>query len=245
MKPYLLIVALLTLAATKGEKSERVPAIEAWIQEVSTKLDELSSAVPLTMAAVKNAGGDSFRQIDGINREKFRNMSYLRFLSSTDVDWNSKINAPFLKGKRGIDLVFNSTGANILFVGSAKQSYLVLGGKQKKPTSATMESIKTDPALFVSEVFRALGYDGVVLDKKDSFYLVGLHVKAIGRVGTQALALKNSENKFIVSDHNADGAALLNSVSVKDGFGIFKVLLKGDGSEIPIGTKIISEKSNR
>ena len=86
-----------------------------------------------------------------------------------------------------------------------------------------------------------LGYDGVVLDQKDSYFLIGT-IENIKKEGTQALLLKDSFNKATM-DAGEKGDGLLELKNIGHRASVFELILPGStGKDIPKGSKIIIEK---
>jgi hypothetical protein len=95
-------------------------------------------------------------------------------------------------------------------------------------------------------LFSVFNYDGVVLDQRGRWVLVGAAASRLKETGVQALALKNSEEKIFLDAGERSGLGILSLVSIGGGFGLFEiVLLENDASQLVPGTKLIIEKATR
>jgi hypothetical protein len=93
---------------------------------------------------------------------------------------------------------------------------------------------------FHESFLELLGYDGVVLDQQDSYYLVAAYRSNL-KGQSQALAIDNSAGRFRLKSRATKGAALLELVDQGDEVAVFKTLLSAKKQLRP-GAKIIIEK---
>jgi hypothetical protein len=96
-------------------------------------------------------------------------------------------------------------------------------------------------AEFHEHFLELIGYDGVILDQQDSYYLVAAY-RANLKGQSQALAVDNSAGRFKLPSRSTKGSALLELVDQGDQVAVFKTLLSNKKALRP-GAKIIIEKS--
>ena len=91
---------------------------------------------------------------------------------------------------------------------------------------------------------RELGYNGVVIDVKGDLALIGMYEQQAASTGKlQALALKNSSNRFSMKKLKQKGAGILESKVIDGPLGTFAIMLSAEGESIVPGTKVIVQKN--
>lgn len=85
---------------------------------------------------------------------------------------------------------------------------------------------------------KKLGYDGVVIDRKNQFLLI--QALTPYKQDAQALSLKNSSRKFIVTSKKKEGNALIQLVAYENHVGVFEILVRDQSSDlIKPGVKVL------
>ena len=87
---------------------------------------------------------------------------------------------------------------------------------------------------------RVLGYDAVILDRKDRIYLAGVINPKKVKLKKQALAYEDSEESLIYAEKDPDSKALMAQVGYIKPFLFLRSLL--DDGELEPGTKIVLQK---
>ncbi len=94
------------------------------------------------------------------------------------------------------------------------------------------------------DIFSLLGYDAVVLEKKDNLVLVGSGSNFSKAEQIQGLAIAQSESKAFLRQNERKGSGLLEVKGVSGPFAVFEIILLGEGhKDLLPGTKILLQKS--
>ena len=87
-----------------------------------------------------------------------------------------------------------------------------------------------------------LGYDGIILDRRDNQVLIRTFdlSKTTGKL--QAVVLKNSAEKPTLGSRSQKGAGLLQLAKVGEEVSIFNILMAGSEDSFQPGTKVQIER---
>ncbi len=101
----------------------------------------------------------------------------------------------------------------------------------------------TKPADIVAWLMAQFGWDGVVLDQRGDYLLVGSTAAILATPQIQALAVGDSTGKLALKAAERKGAGLLSLSDTRGGIGVFDIVFLGQGvTSLPVGTKLIIEK---
>lgn len=242
------LIALL-LAVTAGtalaqKKGEAAPPLDKWMQEALGK----TGAFPHVIAFVsklpeKGKGLPEFLKLDDA---AFNKLTYFQSINVLNAEWDVKLNADSFGDKDAMAVVLDVTKADTVVLAPEKGDWKIMrsGAGGKRQTLATAKKPKsTAPADVAAWLPTALGWDGVVIDQKGDFLLVGSTAAILATPQIQALAVSNSTDKFSLKANERGGAGLLSLSENKDGVGVFDIVFLGQGvTALPTGTKLIIEK---
>ncbi len=89
---------------------------------------------------------------------------------------------------------------------------------------------------YAAWVAQSLGYEAVILDKQEPYFLAALLNQNM-KIGTQALAIKDSKDQYALKSPKGDGVLELKRSG--KGVAVFELILPGStGNNIPPGTKL-------
>lgn len=238
-----LALAGLAAASDRALAEEGVPDVASWAKEVV----DVGGAFPRRIAFVaslpeKGQGAPVFLELDAA---EFNKLGFFQTKDSRDLAWDMKLNASRFADRDPYDVVVELTGADTLVVApeSGSWSFVRKSGDGRDVVLEAKAPKSRTPKAIAAWLPSALGWDGVVLARKDDFLLVGSTVAILSTPDIQALAVSSSADKFGLRASERQGAGLLGLAETKDGVGVFDIVLLGQGvTEIPVGTKLIIEK---
>ena len=220
-----------------------VPVFDAWLAEAVGR----PAVLPRSVVFVRSLGetpGTELRFLL-LDTESFNKLSFITAANSINADWDSKLNKKKVAGMDRLAAVLALTGADCVVMAPEKGDWQLIrpdGAKRavlysgQPPKSSSNEDL-------IDWLFGSLGWDGIVLDQKGDYILVGATSKAMSFPQIQALAVNNSMSKIVLKTNERIGAGLLSLRQSKVGVGIFDVVFLGQGiTSIPIGTKLLIEK---
>lgn len=251
----ILIIACLFASTAHGQE----PNLKVWIQEYEAKRRQGSVDLGLytrNILAVK-----SFKLRTPPKLRKFYEINGYGILKSVDhssLQMYFKLNRrprniltikqrarPKKSSEEWISELFYPTGADTIFDSSGgewtayflKNDELVEIFSDNPPNPINKKS-------FAKWMETNLGYDGVVLDARGDFILVG-SFSPLKRKSSQALIYRDSSQTLRIENSKTEnqGLALIQLVRTHRSFSIFKLLLGlKSGTVVPIGSKIALEK---
>lgn len=96
--------------------------------------------------------------------------------------------------------------------------------------------------LLNESIIDALGYDGVVLDIKEGYFLVGSVKSKLEKEDAQGLLLASSSKAWSMKGAKRKGNGLVHLVEKSEGFAVFQEIIGNKAMEpISIGSKLILE----
>lgn len=219
------------------------PEPKSWFMDVLKRSQENGNSEPYLLRLLLPVAWD---------RSHFSTELYPRFMFGEDGGLFQELNTTFPlsakveKPSRGKDATLLSAmqaaRADTILIVDAGQWRLRSRNKQG------LQDIAAAPAAqsISSESVRAwlvkqLGYDGVVLDRRGDYLLVGSLVK-FDKKEIQALLLKDSARTPIIESRKAEGAALAQLLRQDGSVAVFQVIVGAFREGIPVGTKVQVEK---
>ena len=170
-------------------------------------------------------------------------MSYLMCVNGDDFSYALLINK--LPPKPTIDELMKlsaadgmiySDGAQILFRGRGEIHDVSLA-------KAKRFAKNFEPRKLLDRLLHVLGYDGVVLDVRGEFILVGTFKYRLKHADAQGLLIKNSSDRLVLgSDITREGAALITLVGQHQGYAVFRSVISAASTVITKGQKVILEE---
>ena len=219
------------------------PTLASWLETVKDAAGSIPRQLAILRTLPKKAG--KFPEFLPIDKAKFDSLSYLRVANFASSDWDFKLNSSRLTKVDPFDAVVQITGADTLILAPEKGDWKILRKVDdettviysgKGPASVTPEAI-------IGWLFSSFNWDGVVLAQTSDFVLVGSSTAALAQPQIQALAVSNSEDKLLLSAAERKGSGLLSLSENSGGFGVFDIVVLGQGvTKIMPGTKVILEK---
>lgn len=228
-------------AATKAK--DAAPPIDKWIEETKAKVGTFPRTIAfVTSLPAKGKGAPEFMEIDA---KAFAAATFLRVADTANAKWDLKLNLDKYEDADSAEVAINLTKADVIVLGPEKGDWQIVSYKAgKRETIATAKKPKSSKVEDIAAwVFATLNWDGVVLEQRGDYLLVGSTVATLSTPQIQALAVDKSAEKWKLAAAEKKGAGLLSLSEAKVGFGIFDVVFLGQGvAGLPTGTKIIIEK---
>ena len=135
----------------------------------------------------------------------------------------------------GTDAIIYGDGAEISFKGKGESQPLKLSSIKKFDKSFSLRKV-------LDNVLVVLGYDGVVLDERGDFILVGSLDSRLKGKDLQGVLIENSDDAFAIAPEKAKGAsALISLVGKSGGYAVFKTVINASEANVKIGQKVIIE----
>ena len=214
-----------------------VPRLDTWHKDASLNLQK--SGIKNRIAFIKKSK-KGYRPIGFKSRGFVVPFSkrYLKFFQTRNGKFKSKS-----KKKYSDFLMTHFPLDAVVSVGRKKSSIVVLDSTGK------FENIKISGLKKKQSItkwfFKEMGYDGVVLDRKNKFLLIQGFEKL--KEKSQAISLTGSKDKFRVDSQSGSKAnSLIQLVESKGSLGVFEILLVDDKTnEISAGTKVLFGKSKK
>ncbi len=222
-----------------------VPVFDAWVAEASNK----AGVLPRSVVFVRSLGetpGSELRFLP-LDTEAFNKLSFISAANSINADWDFKLNKRKFAGMDRLAAVVALTGADCVVLAPEKGEWQLIrpDGVKRTVLSAGQAPKSTGNEDLIEWLFANLGWDGIVLDQKGNYVLVGSTSKSMSFPQIQALAVNNSTAKINLKANERIGAGLLSLREGKLGVGIFDIVFLGQGiTSIPVGTKLVIEKKN-
>jgi hypothetical protein len=230
-------------AAAVTKAKDAAPPIDKWIEETAAAIGAFPrTLVFVTELPAKGKGLPTFKEID---RKSFNAVTFLRAADTANAEWDLKLNKAKYEDADAAEAAISLTKADAIVLAPDKGDWQIIAfkagkreriAKAKPPKSSKVEDI-------AAWVFATLNWDGVVLEHRGDYLLVGSTAAVLGTPQIQALAVDKSEEKWALKAAEKKGAGLLSLSEAKVGYGIFDVVFLGQGiASLPRGTKIIIEK---
>jgi hypothetical protein len=228
-------------AATKAK--DAAPPIDKWIEETKAKAGAFPRTIVfVTALPAKGKGAPTFKEIDG---KSFNAVTFLRAADTANAEWDLKLNKAKYEDTDAAEAAISLTKADVIVLAPEKGDWQIISFKAgKRETIAKAKPPKSSKAEDIAAwMFTTLNWDGVVLEQRGDYLLVGSTALALGTPQIQALAVDKSAEKWKLSAAEKKGAGLLSLSEAKTGYGIFDVVFLGQGvTTLPTGAKIIIEK---
>lgn len=228
-----------------AEIAEEAPDVRVWAESLP-ELTSLGLKAPTSVALLTGFQGDDRANGIPVYRDfdpsSCRKSSYLNCRSSADATYSHLLNTS--PASLGLDGAFHVTGADAIVYPERGKVYLK-AVEQKEPfeMSLAVDDLKAlAPAALCEKIIGSLGYDGVVLDVRGGYVLVGSSDSRLKKPNIQGLSLSGSAAHWDLLKQEKEGAGLLALVNRWNGFGVFRVVISGAGQQkIQPGSKIILE----
>lgn len=239
----LALSALSSTTAFAQKKGDAAPPLEKWAEESKGKTGAFPHVIAIVTALPEKGKGEpKFMSLDPAT---FNKLSYFQVPNQASASWDLKLNAAKFADMDALDAVLQLTKADTVLLAPDKGDWQFLRGNKGKRT--VLHTAKgpgsTKPDAIAAWIPATLGWDGVVIDQKGDFLLVGSTAAILGAGQIQALAVGESIDKFSLKAAERKGAGLLSLSENKDGVAVFDIVFLGQGvTAIPTGTKLIIEK---
>jgi hypothetical protein len=212
-----------------------------WIAEVLPKAEVL----PRRIAFVTELPTKGVPQFLTLDAARFNQQGYFQTVDAASISWDLKLNKKSFESRDSFAVALALTKADAIVFAPKKGEWTIhsaIGGRNSiivrgpAPPGTKEENL-------IAWLTSILGWDGVVLGRKDQQLIVGSTKAILSQPQLQALAVDGSVSKLALSQTERVGSGLLSLTYSKDGIGIFDIVFLGKGvKDIPIGTKLIIEK---
>jgi hypothetical protein len=234
---------------------------EAWLAAMRDKKGVLRMhpGIPRLIAFVKEFPKRGEPRLMAVDGKEIREQSFLTLVNPDQIAWSYRMNASqggrlgpletdkvptrvllFLK-LTGADMVVHCPQEDVSKTGC--MLYAASGDELRRVNTMSIPGGENADAARVW-LRERLGYDAVVLARQGEYALVG-GMASFPREGLQALALRGSERRLMIRGQTRDGLAVLQLVRQSGPWGVFKVVLPGQGQSVaqtaPVGTKLLVE----
>ena len=215
-----------------------------WSKEAIGKTGAFPHVIVMVSALPEKGKGEpKFLDVDF---EAFNKLSFFQLPNMASAAWNLKLNKAKFAEMEAFDAILEASHADTVLVASDKGDWKFMrAGKDGKAETllSTKGPKSTKPEDIVAWLPQALGWDGVVLDQKGDFLLVGSTAAILGAGQIQALAVGDSIKKYRLKANERKGTGLLSLSENKGGVAVFDIVFLGQGVKaLPTGTKLIIEK---
>ena len=127
----------------------------------------------------------------------------------------------------------------VIYMEGQKWLYYYLDGKDLKTIEDPKNTAKKEKELLYTSIERTLGYNSILLDKENEFYLIQIFKDGIPKKA-QAIPLKYTKDQ--VDGRNKKASALLSLLESKGNLAIFKSEIASGQASGEAGTKILISK---
>ncbi len=226
------------------KKGEAAPPLSKWAEESKSNTGAFPHVVAIvTSLPDKGKGEPKFLSLDPV---VFNKLSYFQIPNQASASWDLKLNAKKFAEMDSLEAVLQLTKADTVLLApdTGDWTFLRGGGKRERTVLHKAKGpASTKPEAIAVWIPTTLGWDGVVIDQKGDFLLVGSTAAILGAGQIQALAVGDSASKFTLKSDERKGAGLLSLSENKEGVAVFDIVFLGQGvKDLPIGTKLIIEK---
>lgn len=255
----LLLCLIASLSWSAASYAAEAPDPKSWLQELRNE-DRFTSAkkgtYPSIVIFVSSFPKGKAPVLAAIDAKTFNGLGFLKTIDQSELNYILNLNLPPQTSdeekkatvtktrSQWIQFLLDAADADTVVYMNANKAWQVYqraeNNKVKLVLSLPKGSGSDAPSLHQWFV-NSLGYEGVVIDRKDSYFLVGTLQNA-QKEDTQALILKGTDMQFKVKKANKEGGGLMQLVSQYEGFGVFELLLGEQPETIVYGTKIVIER---
>jgi hypothetical protein len=247
---YSILVLFLNFSnLATAEIAKKAPGAQEWAKEV------ISDKAKMKLLYRKLAVVDSFLNDDKVSgKPNFRkifskdctNKSIFICASWEDSQFAVSINPE--KMVSGVAGVARISGAD--FVVYPEKSKIFVSTSDLKWSSELKikfeDYAKTSLTKIMALSLESFGYDGVVLDERDGFVLVGSVDEKLSKEGLQGLIIGDSESQVRIDKFNRSGASLMSLVNSWQGYAVFQEIVMDDKvKNSKIGSKVILETASK
>ena len=219
-----------------------------WLAQLDAKSqEEWLGSFPLNILFVSKLQPEREVYPLKVNPLLFNRAGYLKIKPTADLQWSFKLNR-FEKVQtqtthrhgRTYTLFSRLAEADTIVYApqSRKEAWSLLmrdGGRLRR-IDQPFTAARLTPSLIYEWLFELVGYNGVVLDQRDSWVLVGSASKVF-KEGDQAVVYERStKSYFLKEQEKTEASAILECEQAKLGYGVFKILISKNPPKI--GDKI-------
>ncbi len=231
---WLAIVFLIYLPEAFAQ-TER-PNLEIWLQELTAEKMETIRNVKVAFIAKKD--GKSIIPKEILPPES---LSYLfAVVAQKDLNWNLKINQEDLK-KNILKKIVKVSRANAIFELKETTTILHFANFKSREIAIGEKEAYQQPRKFWDLVVNNLGFNGIILDRKENYILVAEFGTSVNTDRRQAAICENSAGKVIFN--KSPPGALLEASQQKKFYTIYEIII-GESNALVPGGKVITDQFN-
>ena len=221
---------LLSAKPEVKDKVESTPDIGAWIEELNE--EKIADLQAIKLAFVMKKDGKKTVAAALAPPESLQLL--IGIVSKKDLQWNLKINQEDPKSSL-LKKITKLSNSNSVFEFGDVSSILHLQNSSDVKIALGQKDCYADPKRFWETVMANLGFNGMILDRKDRFVLVADFSSSASQSSKRAAVFANSQQSIFTTDKQT--GALLQSVTQSRHFAIFELLM-GDSEALVPGGKI-------
>ncbi len=222
---------------------QKAPDAKNW-SETFDRSDLDRRTVPirvLVLESLKRSSSGALKTVPlAFNSDMCGQVSFISCVNGADFSYGLKINKvpqtikdAELAKVSGADALIYSDGESVVFANAYGKDLITIKDAPKL-------NKKLDARRLFDRLLASLGYDGIVLDIKGDYLLVGTFDARLKKRDLQGLLIKHSADSFFIhSKKSKEGAALLSLVGYYGGYAVFKSIIGGD--TVKLGQKVLIE----
>ena len=171
----------------------------------------------------------------------FSGLAFLQYLDPQTMQFTNRLNPKNASTFNMSDLPLGLMAVHLILHDEGRQVRVQVPGKAKLKNLGMWtitEDDKQSSEQVLAWITRNIGYDAIVLDKRNNLLLVAL-MTPNNELG-QGILIHKSKSKWVLKPEKIRGEALLQMVRVEGSLAVFEVLLKNRAEyPIEIGSKVI------
>ena len=214
----------------------KMPNLDRWIKLSIPEVDKAKVMQKVLFVQKKRSKFIPWMPIEKKNENDVLNMNFLSIISPEDLAFCAKVNQKLTKkssyklperGNDALEAYFKCSQADTIIAGGPKEKrwtfYKPSETEGVKKVYKAKGPASLEEGAILDWLKSKLGFDGIVLAKEGDFVLAGL-MSEVKNTKIQALLLKDSQDKFKI--RGKKGAALLQLLKVKNGYGLFEIVIE-------------------
>ena len=226
-----------------GVEAQKAPDAKTW-SETFDRSQLHRQNIPhrvLILESLKRSSSGAVKAVPlDFNSDMCGQVAFISCVNGADFSYGLKINkvpqlikdAELAKFAGAGGLIY-SDGDGVVFANAYGKDLITIKDAPKL-------NKKLDARRLFDRLLASLGYDGIVLDIKGDYLLVGTFDARLKKRDLQGLLIKHSADSFSInSKKSKEGAALLSLVGYYGGFAVFKSIIGGD--TVKLGQKVLIE----
>ncbi len=243
LKNCFLTLSVMHCAAVFAVEVQKAPDAKAWSESFDRSQLERRN-IPhrvLILESLRHSSAGAVKVVPlDFNSDMCGQVSFLSCVNGADFAYGLKINklpqvikdTEFAKFSGAGGLIY-SDGEGVVFANADGKEVITIKDAPKLTQ-------KLDARRLFDRLLASLGYDGIVLDIKGDYLLVGTFDARLKKRDLQGLLIKRSADSLVINSKTSkEGGALLSLVGYYGGYAVFKSIIGGDA--VKLGQKVLIE----